>query len=697
MSDTDPRQVPAEMVTTPRRNMLGGLSYVWLVPFVALLIALGIAWQAISARGPLIEVRFEAAEGIRPETTELRFRDVRVGMVEKIRFADDMSDVRVGIRVDKEIAPFLDENAQFWIVKPEVTARGVSGLDTVLSGSYIEGSWDDQRGDAMREFQGLDQPPLVRTGEKGLQLVLRAAAGGQLASGAPIIYRGVRVGHIEEPRLSESGDAVEARAFIEAPHDRLITSGTRFWEASGFSFNLGTGGVSLDIASLATLVEGGVSFSTVSSQAEPVENGVSFTVYDSEEEARESVFSEVEENDLKLTFFFDGSISGLAVGAPVELEGLRVGSVLNFGAFIEQIDGNSEVRLQVDVALQPRRLEISRDAGPDEALAFLAQAVENGLRARLANQGIFNPALKIELVQLEDTPAAAMDLEHQPNPVLPTVPGELSDMTASAEGVLERVQDLPFEEVIQSALGVLRGIEDFLATESLKKAPDSFVGLMDDARGLLQDDELQSLAGDIGKASDEFYDLVAGLNQEDAVNALVGAMSRTEAVMMSVEDAVAGIPEIVENLAALSQRASEMPLEDLAARSAEFIETANELLQGEDAARVPGALSDALEEFAVVLQEVQGGGLVANANATLASASAAADSVADAAKTLPDLTAEIDALLSQADAVMAAYGARSEFNSQTMGALRDLRETARAVSSLARALERDPSALIRGR
>ncbi|MCV6596773.1 MAG: MlaD family protein, partial [Mangrovicoccus sp.] len=630
MSDSDPGPGPAEMVTAPRRNMLSGLSYVWLVPFVALLIALGIAWQAVSARGPLIEVRFDAAAGIRPETTELRFRDVRVGMVERIRFAEDMSDVRVEIRVDKEIAPFIDENAQFWIVKPQVSARGVTGLDTVLSGSYIEGTWDDQRGQSQRAFDGLEQAPLVRAGQKGLQVVLRAPDGGQLGAGAPIIYRGVRVGHIEEPHLSESGDAVEARAFIAAPHDRLITSGTRFWEASGFSVNLGTGGVSLDIASLATLVEGGVSFSSVSSQAEPVANGTVFSVYASEEDARESVFSEHEDSDLELTLFFDGSISGLTVGAPVELEGLRVGSVQNFGAFIDQIDGKPEVRLQVDIALQPRRLEMSREAGPDEALNFLADAVSNGLRARLANQGIFNPALKIELVQLPDAAPAEMDLDHVPHPVLPTVPAELSDMTASAEGVLERVQELPFEEVMQSVIGVLHGVEDFLASDGFRKAPDSFVGLMEDARGVIQSEELQTLASDLGKAADEVYDLVAGLNQDEAVSALVAAIGRTEAIMASVQDAVTGLPEIVENLRLLSARAADLPLEELTTRSAELVATTNGILASEHTARVPQALSDALEEFTLVLKEVQGGGLVENANATMASASAAADSVASA-------------------------------------------------------------------
>ena len=697
MSPADPPPEPVEMIAERRRNMLSGLSYVWLVPLLALFIALAIAWQAISSRGPLIEVRFDIAEGIRAESTELRFRDIQVGVVEAVSFAQDMSHVRVEIRVNKEIAPFLDEDAKFWIVKPQVSARGVSGLQTVLGGTYIEGSWDNSRGQPRRSFEGMEQAPLIREGADGLEIELRAPSGSELGAGAPILYRGVPVGQLDPPELTESGDAVVARGFIQAPHDRLVTSGTRFWTTSGFSVNLGAGGVSLDVANLATLIEGGVTFATVSSRAQPVEPGTSFTVYNTEDEARESIYEEIESDDLEVTLYFEGSIGGLEVGAPVELEGLRVGSVVNFGAFIDDVDGTPVVRLQVDIALQPRRLEMRRSAGKEQALQFMAEAVRGGLRGRLANQGIFNPALKIELVHLEDAAPAEMDLDHLPFPVVPTVLGELSDLNATAEGLMDRVQNLPIDELMESAISVLRGIEDFVSSDKLREAPDAFVGLMGDARAVLQSEALQTLAQDLGDAADEFYDLVAQLNQEETVNAVLGALNRTEGIMASVQDTVDGLPAIVEGIAALTQKASDLPLEDFVDEASGLLATTNDLLSSEDTARVPKALADALAEVERVLVELRNGGLVENANATMASASVAAESVATAAEALPDLTAQIDALIIQTDALLSTYGARSEFNSQTLGALRDLRETARSVSSLARTLERDPSALIRGR
>lgn len=129
------------------------LSLVWLVPLLAVAVAVFIAWQTYSSRGPLIEVSFSEASGIVEGTTELKFRSLNVGLVEKLTFSDDLKTVITHIRLNKDIAQFVDDDAQFWIVQPEVSARGVTGLETVLSGSYIQGSWDSTAGAPRSSFE----------------------------------------------------------------------------------------------------------------------------------------------------------------------------------------------------------------------------------------------------------------------------------------------------------------------------------------------------------------------------------------------------------------------------------------------------------------------------------------------------------------------------------------------------------------
>ena len=137
-----PAPVPEPEIDAPSAET-SRLSLVWLVPLAALLLALGVAWRAYSDRGPLIEIVFQNAAGVEAGQTAVRFRDVNVGIVEQTALSDDLKNVIVTARIDKSLAHFLDDDAQFWVVRPSVTAQGVTGIETVISGVYIEAFWDD--------------------------------------------------------------------------------------------------------------------------------------------------------------------------------------------------------------------------------------------------------------------------------------------------------------------------------------------------------------------------------------------------------------------------------------------------------------------------------------------------------------------------------------------------------------------------
>ena len=97
MSDT-----PPEVSVSPvRKVFLSGASVIWLIPLLALAAALWVAWQTYNERGPLIVVEFEKGTGIVAKETELKYRDITVGVVEKVGFSEGLERVRASIRVDK--------------------------------------------------------------------------------------------------------------------------------------------------------------------------------------------------------------------------------------------------------------------------------------------------------------------------------------------------------------------------------------------------------------------------------------------------------------------------------------------------------------------------------------------------------------------------------------------------------------------
>ena len=297
--------------------------------------------------------RLRQCQRHRAGNTELRFRDVRVGLVEEVTFAEGLGKVLVKVRIDKNVAPYVDDDAQFWVVRPQVTTQGVSGLGTVLSGVYIEGLWDDQPGETVTRFDGLPDAPLERVGQSGLRLTMRASDGAALTENTPILYRGVQVGRVGKPVISEDGTTSEADAVIFSPHDRLIDS-TRHGSGTRRAFRCRSGpaGASVNFSSIASLVSGGITFDTMLSGGTPAEPGAQFTVYAEEDAARASVFSGDDAATLTLSVLFDGNVAGLSAGAPVELNGLRIGEVEALGGMVDArtTTGDSRVRLAVTLS-----------------------------------------------------------------------------------------------------------------------------------------------------------------------------------------------------------------------------------------------------------------------------------------------------------------------------------------------------------
>ncbi len=225
------------------------ISIVWLIPIVAILIGGWLAYKGLSEKGPMVTITFESAEGLEAGKTQVKYKDVNIGEVASIRFSEDLSRVLVTAELVKEATPFLTENTQFWVVRPRVTASGVSGLGTLFSGAYI-GMDPGKEGNSARRFEGLEIPPVVTTGMPGRNFLLQANSLGSLDFGAPVYYRQIQVGQVIGYQLDASGRSLSIKIFVNAPHDKLVRNNTRFWNASGLDLKLDADGIKLNTQSL---------------------------------------------------------------------------------------------------------------------------------------------------------------------------------------------------------------------------------------------------------------------------------------------------------------------------------------------------------------------------------------------------------------------------------------------------------------
>lgn len=685
MSDTPtPQMKPAAPARkTAARAARFGISLVWIVPILALLVTLGVAWTSYANRGELIEVQFTDATGINPGETALRFRDVTVGSVESVNFTEDLTSVILKIRVDKEVEKYIDSDASFWIVRPQVTAQGVTRLDTVLTGSFIEGNWDSDIKEPKKSFVGLDRPPLLRTGEEGTWITLVADDAGGLAEGTRILFRGVNVGRMENIRLSEDENTVIADALIEAPHDKRLTSRTVFWDTSGFSVSLGAQGLSLNVDSVMSLVQGGVAFETLVSGGRPIEDGHRFVVQTDEAAARNNIFAADPDSELRLTVLVSNSVRGLEKGAEVQFQGLTVGEVTGLRVRIEEGgDGLSPVVLQeVTIAVSPSRLGLEPDAGKDEALAFLQQAVANGLRARVTGAGFLGTSQMIEMTDIPDAPDAEIAMDATPYPIIPAVEGETSDFARTAEGFMTRIGNLPLEETLTSVSEAINGVAALVNSPDTRAIPGSLRKTIDEAQVTIAD--LRQIAS--GLVED-------GL-AENANAALVSARD----LAARLDEAAAGLPELIEGLRKTSESVQEVDFAAIGDQAEGIMADLRAMLGTEDAAELPRNLSDTLKSASGLLNDLRDGNAAGSLNNALDSASTAADEIAAAARDLPALMQRLQATAMRADALLASYGERSNFSNEVNNLLREARRAAASVGSLARMIERNPNAFITGR
>ncbi|MGR3756243.1 MAG: MlaD family protein [Tranquillimonas sp.] len=705
MSHPDAPDVP---VAPARRTFFRGASLVWLVPLLAVLVALAVAWQTYSQRGPLIEITFDNASGIAAGETELRYRDVAVGVVERVAFTSSLDRVAVFVRVEKDVASYMDGDAKFWVVRPEVTTRGVTGLDTVLSGVFIEGSWDTQADGMRRRFEGLPQSPLVKGGQKGLRLMLRSDTDQGLTENTPILYKGLEVGRIGAARITQDGSAVYADAIILSPHDRLITTATRFWDTSGFTFSLGPNGAELDFKSIASLVSGGITFDTLVSGGEPPSEGLTYTVYPDEASARNSVFEGSSGRKLTTAVLFFENVAGLTADSPVEMRGLKVGRVVNISGLVdEERFGDSRVRLVAVLEIDISRLGLPGQVGTAEALSFLAERVSEGMRAQLTNASILTGGLKIVLTDVPDAPPADFDPAAEPYPFIPATASDLRDVSATAEGVFERINALPIEDLLSSAIRLMDNAAALVSSPDLQQAPSDLRAILADVQGVVGNADLQRLPADVSATVAELQAAIGDLratlgrfDEQQGVDRALAAVDAAAAAAEGVTAAVSGVPDLLAELqgAAGDFRPLADDVQQTLARLQGLLDQAQTLLAAPETQGLPTGIAALVAELQATATELQGTIATLNRDngverllAAVDAAAAAADSVSGSVEGVPALVedlrataarardlpldqvmARIDAVLASADALIGTDAARA-LPTELTATLTDLR------------------------
>lgn len=461
----------------------GRFSPLWFIPLVAAGLVVYLTIHTLAKHGPTITLTFKTADGIVAEQTQVRYKDVALGTVSDVKLADDMSHVIVKVSMDADAKPLLTDTARFWVVRPRfgsISALG-AGLETLVSGAYIQIDPGQTRGKKTKEFTGLEEPPGVRSDQPGRVFTLRASRLGSLSTGAPVFFRDVTVGEMLSYDIGDGKGPVAVRIFVKEPYDKFVHPGTRFWNASGISVGMGAEGLHVEMESLQSVISGGIAFETTAegSKAPPADENETFRLFD--DKARADAAQYVQ--NWHYVTYFETSIEGLAKASSVQVFGVQVGTVRDVSLEYDKSGGQLKVRVTFDI--QPER--VTPDKYDDDISPEVMRAlVTKGLRVVLTSSNFLTGQKVLSLQYVPGAKKAEVSEEGKLM-VVPSQAGGLDNITSSLSDIASKLDKIPFEEIGEHVSSTMAGLDKTVNGQDLKSSLSDLAQTLAEAKKIVKE------------------------------------------------------------------------------------------------------------------------------------------------------------------------------------------------------------------
>lgn len=453
----------AKEVAAPTKGLetkAAQFSLIWVVPIIAFIIFVIFLWNNTINNGQEIKLIASSAQGIEEGTTKVKMRSVTVGVVKDVALADDYTKAILTVQMDTGTDELLREDSSFWIVKPRIDNAGVSGLDTILSGAYIQMSMGSSP-NYSNYFTALYDPPLYSEGENGITVSLYSNDTKKLNKGDLVTYRGFNVGLITEVKFDFANDKINYKAFIQSPYDKIVNYNTKFWISSGFEFKIDTNGAELHTESIDNLIQGGITFDNFIDNFEdtPIfDNNNPFELFAKKEDARLSSL----EGSLLYVVMLEDSLQNIAAGSSVIYRGVKVGEVVKAPWFKDMSDVFTSQALPIMISIDSNKTnkkhiaKILNNYLKDSSLC----ASIGSTNMIIANNQI---DLKVDpkkqctvtrsVYKIKDTLSKGQFLTYRGYNVIPLIPSQ--SLTAQLDTIVEKLKEFDmagFSSELQNSL-----------------------------------------------------------------------------------------------------------------------------------------------------------------------------------------------------------------------------------------------------
>ncbi|SFZ98696.1 Paraquat-inducible protein B [hydrothermal vent metagenome] len=451
------------------------ITSIWIVPFIALIIAGWLGYQYFASRGQEIKIIFPTNEGLVAGQSVLKFKNVPVGKVTKIYVDKESTDIVVIVRMNSERStPYLTENAKFWIEKPRVGIGGISGLDTLISGTYINIHSTKGGKIKRRKFIGLTQP--YRDTMRGEYFHLITSTGDNVSVGMPIYYKNIKVGQVEYVYLSLDKRAVDVIVFINKQYASLVRNDSRFWIKSMMNIDFAKGNFDVNLAPFNFMLQGGIVFSSGKKGKGKVSKNKIFPIYKSKTHAESMTIGAVPKTLRNFTLNTTMKTSNLREMSPVRFYGYEIGWVdsldINYNSKIHKMETKIVISIDTSIFKDKNEKNVT-------GLVNLYKAVDAGMRAKLDALDPISGMMFIDLTfDHKDTDSKGI-VNYDDYNEMPMLQTSTSGIMDSIGVIMKKIERLPLDKLVNSLNDVINE-----ASEPIENANEMLIELKKSAKNV---------------------------------------------------------------------------------------------------------------------------------------------------------------------------------------------------------------------
>ncbi len=272
--------------------------------------------------GVVVEVDFPLTHSVIDKDTIVMFRGLKIGMVQSVSIAPDLSHFTAKIVIDPTARRLLVEGTQFWIVRSELNLHKIKNLSSLLDGPYIALDVDIKHlteAKVKHEFKGQDNISYTPLNKSGLNLILTSDHLGDVIVNTVIEFKGQKIGVVNAIHLSKHTKQFNIYLNIAKEYAYLINASTQFINNTGVNISGSLTDFKVTLPSLTDIVSGVISIETFNINAKPLKSG----------DHKQLLDVLIHPSDL-IVNIVTNNLKSFKKGLPILYRGIPVGKLINY-------------------------------------------------------------------------------------------------------------------------------------------------------------------------------------------------------------------------------------------------------------------------------------------------------------------------------------------------------------------------------